>query len=254
MTGKMRRFWVVWLLLVLVLAASQVPGALTSLVEMKSVVGGPVDLVPPACLHPGRGVLEDVHLVMRGAVARHRAHLKLAAQVALLKAGEGQGGTRDTSPGLPLPAALPNSPEVQRVGGVASGAEGWPGAVEKLVGVAFLPARDSMGCDGACGTGQWLEAPASQTPSHAWREQWCGCCLLAVLLKWGIRAAAPATLTPNPLCSPSPVNPLWLVPFAPAPAPCQRGFTIFTPSLWFWVSISISLRELPRSYRPRIIH
>lgn len=57
MTGKMRNFWMVWQFLVLVLAASLVPGALTSLVEVKGVVGGPVDLVPPACLHPGRGVV-----------------------------------------------------------------------------------------------------------------------------------------------------------------------------------------------------
>lgn len=81
----------VWLFLVLLLAASQVPGALTSLVEVKGVVGGPVDLVPPACLHPGRGVLEDVHFVMRGAIAGRRARLKLAAQVFFLKAGEGAG-------------------------------------------------------------------------------------------------------------------------------------------------------------------
>lgn len=91
MTGKMRGFWVVWQFLVLVLAASLVPEALTSLVEVKGVVGGPADPVSPACLHPGRGVLEDDHPVIRGAVVGHRARLKAAALPALLKAGEGAG-------------------------------------------------------------------------------------------------------------------------------------------------------------------
>lgn len=56
----------------------------------------------------------------------------------------------------------------------------------KLGGVAVVPARDVVGCHGACGIRQCLEAPASQTPARARREQ-CGCCLLAMLFKRGIR-------------------------------------------------------------------
>lgn len=40
-----------------------------------------------------------------------------------------EGEIRDTSHALPLPS-LPNSPEVQAVGGVAGGPEGRPGALE----------------------------------------------------------------------------------------------------------------------------
>lgn len=41
---------------------------------------------------------------------------------------------------------------------------------------------------------------------------------------------------------------------SPRLLPLPTIFTIFTPSLRFWLSISISLRELPKSYHPRIIH
>lgn len=72
----------------------------------------------------------------------------------------------------------------------------------KLGGVAAVPARDVVGCHGACGIRQWLEVPASQTPSRAWREQWCGCCLLAMLFKRGIRCTGDSH--PKPLVFPLP--------------------------------------------------
>ncbi|XP_063259281.1 microtubule-associated serine/threonine-protein kinase 3 isoform X3 [Prinia subflava] len=40
----------------------------------------------------------------------------------------------------------------------------------------------------------------------------------------------------------------WPVPLAPAPARRQRGFTIFTPSLWFWLSLISQHRR--STYRP----
>lgn len=84
-----------------VLAPSPAPRALTGLVEVEREVGGPVEVVPPACLHPGRGVGEDVDVVIVEGVHRPRARLEPLAHPGLRVAEKGEGaGARLDAGGL----------------------------------------------------------------------------------------------------------------------------------------------------------
>lgn len=160
-------------------APSPAPRALTGLVEVQREVGGPVDVVPPARLHPGRGVGEDVNVVMLQGVCGLPARLKPLARPGHRVAGGGERGHKVRSrwdsarplgglgmrrahvpvcpyvsqsghiPWAPqdtalIPAAVPDSPERQEVGGIAVGAAGRPGAEERA-GAALLPAGEAGG-------------------------------------------------------------------------------------------------------------
>lgn len=206
------------------------PRALTGLVKVQREVGGPVDVGPPARLHPGRGVAEDVDMAIVQGVRRPRARLELLAlRAARVAAGGGAGQGRmrvglgcgghisphvptcpgqDTSHELPrtVPATVPDSPERQEVGGVAVGAVGGPGAAE-AAGAALLPAGEAGGRGGAWGRGQRLGGSRTPNPGgsgKAGMEQQRSHRPIPTPLALGIGAAAWAILAQKTKHFPAP--------------------------------------------------
>lgn len=155
-----------------------------------------------------------------------------------------------------IPAAVPDSPERQEVGGVAGGAVGWPGA-EEPAGATLLPAGEAGGRGGACGRGQRLGGCCTPNPGRSGKakmEQRRSCRPIVVLLAWGMGAAVRVILAQKTPYPSSLGMQCWPALLAPALARCRQGFTGLHPVPVILSEHPHCSNSSPGLITPKIVH